>query len=200
MVLQHKNSADSQSNCIIAFGSNKSNDFGVSVEIINEALRALSRKGLFKVEISGFYQTPAFPVGAGPDFVNGVLRAQTELSPCELLSVLHEVEAEFGRTRNARWEARTLDLDLIDFDGLVLPDETVHEEWRVMSLADQMTRTPDQLILPHPRVQDRPFVLVPMRDVAPDWTHPVTGESLAQLLSGFSSNQLAEIRPIGPTP
>ena len=196
MPLQHKNIPNEQSESIIAFGSNKSNDFGASVLLINKALRALSRRGLFRVESSKFYQTPAFPAGAGPDFVNGVVRAQTDLGAAGLLTLLHEVEAEFGRTRDKRWEARVLDLDLIDYAGCIAPNLDVHQEWRDMPLAAQMERVPEQMILPHPRVQDRPFVLVPMRDVAPDWVHPVTGVSLADMLSGFSAKELAEIRPL----
>jgi 2-amino-4-hydroxy-6-hydroxymethyldihydropteridine diphosphokinase len=186
--------------CVIAFGSNKSGDFSVPVGLIMGALRALSRKGLFKVEISDFYQTPAFPAGAGPDFVNGAVKAETDLGPESVLAILHEVEAEFGRTRDKRWEARVLDLDLIDFDGVIAPDETVHAAWRDMPLKEQMTCTPEQMILPHPRVQDRPFVLVPLRDVAPDWVHPVTGVSVDAMLDGFSDAALAEIRPFDPQP
>lgn len=173
-----------------------SRDFGAAVELLNGASRALSRNGLSMVEMSGFYQTPAFPKESGPDFVNCVAKMVTELSAVDVLAVLHEVEAEFGRTRDKRWEARVLDLDLIDYDGLIVPDQTVHAEWRHMAIEDQMRRTPKQMILPHPRVQDRPFVLVPMRDVAPDWVHPVTGVTLADMLAQFSAAELAEIQPL----
>jgi 2-amino-4-hydroxy-6-hydroxymethyldihydropteridine diphosphokinase len=199
LVLQHKNLTNEQSECIISFGSNKSSDFGVSVQTINEALRALSRKGLFKVEISRFYRTPAFPAGSGPDFVNGVVHAETKMNAEELLAVLHDVEAEFGRTRDKRWEARVLDLDLIDFDGQIAPSAEAHEEWRNMPLDQQIDRTPDQMILPHPRVQNRAFVLVPMRDVAPNWVHPVTKVTLDQMLTQFSAAELAEIQPLNST-
>ncbi len=180
---------------IIAFGSNLSSDFGASAELIDGALDALSRNGLFKVEVSGFYQTPAFPKESGPDFINGVVRGETALSAVELLAVLHGIEAEFGRTRNKRWEARVLDLDLIDFGGQIAPDLDVHEHWRALPLTDQMKHAPEQLILPHPRVQDRPFVLVPLRDVAPNWVHPVTDVSVTEMLAQFSAAALAEIRP-----
>lgn len=156
--------------------------------------------GLFKVEISGFYQTAAFPAGSGPDFVNGVVKAETNMSAIEVLVVLHEVEADLGRTRDQRWEARILDLDLIDFAGTVVPNEEVHREWREMPLGEQMTRAPEQMILPHPRVQDRPFVLVPLRDVAPDWIHPVLGLCVAEMLAGFSRAELAEIQLLKQIP
>jgi 2-amino-4-hydroxy-6-hydroxymethyldihydropteridine diphosphokinase len=195
LVLQLENQRSEQYESIIAFGSNLSSDFGASAELIDGALGALSRNGLFKVVVSGFYQTPAFPAESGPDFINGVVRVETSLSAEELLAVLHGVEAEFGRTRNKRWEARVLDLDLIDFGGQIAPDLGVHEHWRRLPLIDQMKQAPEQLILPHPRVQDRPFVLVPLRDVAPNWVHPVTGVSVTDMLAQFSADALAEIRP-----
>ena len=98
MVLQLENQRSEQYESIIAFGSNLSSDFGASAELIDGALGALSRNGLFKVVVSGFYQTPAFPAESGPDFINGVVRVETSLSAEELLAVLHGVEAEFGRT------------------------------------------------------------------------------------------------------
>ncbi|MEJ6708960.1 MAG: 2-amino-4-hydroxy-6-hydroxymethyldihydropteridine diphosphokinase [Amylibacter sp.] len=195
MVLQLKNQRSEKSVSIISFGSNLSSDFGVSAELIDGALSALSRNGLFRVEVSGFYQTPAFPKESGPDFINGVVRGETALSAVEVLAVLHGIEAEFGRTRNKRWEARALDLDLIDFGGQVAPDLDVHTKWRDLPLEDQMKHAPEQLILPHPRVQDRPFVLVPLCDVAPNWVHPITGVSVTEMLARFSGDALDEIRP-----
>ncbi len=170
----------------------------MSVQVVEAAIGALSSGGLFEVEISGFYQTPAFPAGAGPDFVNGALRATTDLSASEVLALLHDVEDKGGRTRTERWEARALDLDLIDFDGQIAPSLEVFETWRDLPLAEQMERAPDQMILPHPRVQDRPFVLVPLRDVAPDWVHPVSGVSIDAMLERFDAEALKEIRLLKP--
>ena len=196
MELQQKQFTLEQSKCLIAFGSNGSEDIGVSTKVINEALQALSKKGLEKIKISPFYKTPAYPVGSGPDFVNGVIMAKTDFSAVEILALLHQVEAEFGRTRDRRWEARILDLDLIDFAGCVAPNEQVHRTWREMPLKKQISCTPDQLILPHPRVQDRLFVLVPLRDVEPDWVHPVTGILIKDILAGFSKAELMQICPL----
>lgn len=80
-----------------------------------------------------------------------------------------------------RWGARTLDLDLIAVGGKVLPDAQTHKYWRDMPLDQQKTKTPNTLILPHPRLAERAFVLVPMLEVAPDWCHPVTGASVRQM-------------------
>jgi 2-amino-4-hydroxy-6-hydroxymethyldihydropteridine diphosphokinase len=194
--MQHKKSKSQQSKCLIAFGSNESHCISTAKNTVTESLDALSRNRLFEINISGFYKTSAFPTGSGPDFVNGVVKAKTDLSAAELLAVLHELEADMGRERSRRWEARSLDLDLIDFAGCVVPNQEVHKEWRQMPLEKQMRCAPEQMILPHPRVQDRPFVLVPLHDVAPDWVHPVTGVSVSDMLAEFSEFELAKIRPL----
>lgn len=154
----------------------------------------MSSNGLFTVEISGFFRTPAFPVGAGPDFVNAAVCCETSLSAAAVLGVLHKVESILGRTRNKRWEARVIDLDLIDFDGMILPDTATFSQWSDLSLSQQLKRTPDQMILPHPRVQDRLFVLIPLKDVSPDWHHPVLGLSLDEMIGVFDDAALAEIQ------
>ena len=168
----------------------------MSVAIVEGAISALSRFDLFKVEVSRFYRTPAFPADSGPDFVNGVISIETTLSAQSVLDALHQIEAEAGRTRERRWEARVLDLDLIDYGGAIAPDAETHKHWRELPLEQQMTQAPDQMILPHPRVQDRPFVLVPLRDVAPDWRHPVLAVSVDDLLAGFTPEALGEIQPV----
>ena len=87
---------------------------------------------------------------------------------------MHQIEKQFGRTRNQRNEARVLDIDLVDYGGLVTDREN--------------------LILPHPRMHERAFVLLPLYEVLPDWVHPVTHRSIATLIAALSENQI--IRPI----
>ncbi len=118
---------------------------------------------------------------------------ETTLSAQGVLAHLHAIESRLGRTRAHRWEPRIIDLDLIDFDGEIAPDPAGYRKWRDLPLESQMNQAPESLILPHPRLQDRVFVLVPMRDVAPDWLHPVSGETLDQMLSRFNKAQLAEV-------
>lgn len=196
MILQQQNALKSGTQCIIAFGSNLSNQFGVSAEIVKAAIERMSSAGLVVQQTSRFFRSPAFPADSGPDFVNGVVLCKTQLLPKDVIAALHRIEAELGRTRNARWEARVLDLDLIDYAGVVLPGADIHSEWRELALEDQLKQVPDQLILPHPRVQDRPFVLIPMTDVVPNWVHPVTGHGLRDLLAAFTVADIAEIQPL----
>ncbi len=160
------------------------------------ALGLLSSESVKILNFGRSYQTPAFPPTSGPDFVNGAVLVSTTLSRTELLAHLHEIERKVGRTRNKRWEPRVVDLDLIDYAGQVAPDEVIFREWFDLPLDQQMQRAPEQLILPHPRLQDRPFVLVPMRDIVPNWVHPVTELSLNQMLARFSAEELTEIQPI----
>lgn len=125
------------------------------------SLRALP--GLEFVAQSRWYRTAAIPVSDQPDYCNGVLRFAGQADPLALLHELQALEAMFGRVRSVPNAARTLDLDLIDVNKAVL--------------------NLPLLQLPHPRAQDRAFVLRPVQDVAPDWVHPVTGQGVAALLA-----------------
>ena len=145
------------------------------LNIQQEALSLLKSKGLTVSKVSRFHATPCFPAGAGPDYVNAAAVLETALAPDHLLDILHEVEAHFGRTRQRRWGGRTLDLDLIAVADQVLPDLAGWTHWRNLPAELQMAQAPQTLILPHPRLQDRAFVLIPLMDIAPDWRHPVTG-------------------------
>ena len=145
---------------------------------------------------SRFFQSPAFPPGSGPDFVNAVAAVETDLSPSETVQVLHQIESEFGRTRRERWAPRVLDLDLLAQGDAVLPRKTVWQEWADLPLEEQKARTPPELILPHPRIQDRAFVLVPLMDIAPDWCHPVTGLSVREMVAGLDPADVAQLQPL----
>jgi len=115
-----------------------------------------------------------------------------------LLKHLHGIEARFGRRRGVRWGARTLDLDLLGSGGLIRPGPQDVRAWMDLSPAHQMERTPTELLLPHPRLQDRAFVLIPLAQIAPQWRHPVTGRSVATMLGALPASKRQEIRPIGP--
>jgi len=177
----------------LAFGSNQADHLKDSVAIIQSSYALLMANSVNITTFSPFFQTPAFPAGNGPDYVNSVVCAQTSLNQNDLLAVLHDIEATLGRERKQRWGARVIDIDLLDYQGCILPTLEIYKYWRNMTLELQKTSWPGDLILPHPRIQDRGFVLVPLKAVAPDWVHPVTHESIDVLIERIDPNELKEI-------
>jgi 2-amino-4-hydroxy-6-hydroxymethyldihydropteridine diphosphokinase len=143
--------------CAIALGSN----LGNPLETLNAAIETLAHHPQLRLILrSSWYLTAA--VGPPqPDYLNGCAILETLLSPHELLTLLLGIEDQFGRVRNERWGARTLDLDLLLYDDRQLNTE--------------------QLELPHPRMTQRAFVLVPLAEIAPDWLDPVSSRSIEQL-------------------
>lgn len=167
-------------------------------ETLHAAVLSLPEEGLQVQAVSRFFHTPCFPAGAGPDYVNAaaVLKTVEKIDAASILRSLHRVEARFGRERVVRWGMRTLDLDLLAVGDSVLPDAAVQAEWRGLAPEAQIGQTPDRIILPHPRLQDRAFVLVPLADVAPDWVHPLTGLSVRQMVTSLPCKDRDAVQPL----
>ncbi len=167
--------------CLIGLGSNQPWGHFNSSDILVSSIYALCRVNIPVLRISRFYKTPCFPTGAGSDYVNATVMVSSQLDAPSLMEVLHFVEEEKDRQRPERWGKRTLDLDLLAYGNKVLPNFQVYDDWRRMSQDLQMQIAPDRLIVPHPRLQDRAFVLGPLMDIAPDWRHPVLDKSVEQM-------------------
>lgn len=197
MISQDTFTSPDISTVAVALGANWSKKPENNIKYLTRAVTHLSSKGFKILAKSSLYKTPAFPAGNGPDFVNAVILAQIHTPTCDALASLHYVETTMGRTRPKRWAQRVIDLDLVYADQKVIPNESVYNSWRHMPLDRQMTEAPDQLILPHPRLQDRGFVLVPLAEIAPNWRHPVLGETAAQMLKNLPDEDVAQVIPIG---
>jgi 2-amino-4-hydroxy-6-hydroxymethyldihydropteridine diphosphokinase len=161
---------------LIALGANLPSHAGPPAATLRAALSQLAQSGAVPLALSPFYETPAWPDPRDPKFVNAVARIETELAPEKLMELLQAVEAAFGRERAVLNAPRTLDLDILDYDGRV-------EE--------------GPPILPHPRIAGRAFVLIPLADVAPDWRDPVSGKAVADLLAALPAEARDAIRLAG---
>jgi 2-amino-4-hydroxy-6-hydroxymethyldihydropteridine diphosphokinase len=177
---------------IIAFGSNLPGRFGTPRETLSRALAEMSASGLKIASTSRLYRTLAYANIKQPDFLNAVATVSTSLSAEALLGVLKRIEAQAGRraSKNAdptalRWAPRTLDLDLIDYDGAVC-------NWKMRFRTDS-----GRVILPHPRAHERAFVLRPICDIAPLWRHPVFGLTARQLLQRPGVSETGKILSAG---
>jgi len=159
---------------LIAIGANlPAPDGAPPLGTCRAAARALEALAGLRVEaVSRWYETRPVPRSDQPNYINGIVRlAHTggvRISPESLLASLQAIEARFGRARGVPNAARTLDLDLIDMDGMV--------------------RDAPDPILPHPRARSRAFVLLPLLDVAPDWLHPVSKCTAGDLLAGLDQS------------
>jgi 2-amino-4-hydroxy-6-hydroxymethyldihydropteridine diphosphokinase len=183
---------------LVAFGANLPFGGDLPEATILRASKALAEEGLSVRALSTLYATPCFPAGAGPDYVNAaaVLQVDAGLDATSILERLHRVEGYFGRIREQRWGMRTLDIDLLALGDLVVPDAETQDRWRSLPPEAQVRAAPDRLILPHPRLQDRAFVLVPLADVAPDWVHPRLGRTVRQMLAALPAADRDAVKPM----
>jgi len=155
----------------MGLGANVAGAWGAPVETIICALKKLEEESQDEFFASSLYRTP--PVGPAnqPDFVNAVCVLSTTLSPTGLLALVKSIERAAGRGRGRRWGPRPLDIDILDYKGRV-------HHWPGVNFSGPRRR----LVLPHPEVHKRAFMLKPLAEVAPNWRHPVLGTSVQQLL------------------
>ena len=163
---------------LIGLGANLPSIYGTPPETLAVAMKELEEKGLRIEKTSRIWLTAPVPVSDQPWYHNAVVSISTPLPAPAVLKILQSVENDFGRVRDIRNEPRVLDLDLLTYN-------------------DQSFETED-LILPHPRLHQRAFVLLPIQDIDPNWTHPILVQSLTSMLAEIPEEQMA--KPYEATP
>ena len=181
------------SSAFIALGSNLNLDGFSPLNLLNEAIIEFDKTNLQLQAISRFFKNPAFPIGSGPDFVNAAIKVRTHEKAQNVMDQLHAIEKKFGRSRGKRWGERTLDLDLIAFGQSIKPNKSAYLYWHDLNQENQIHEVPSDLILPHPRLHERAFVLIPMLDIAPNWIHPVLLKNISQLCDNLSNEEISEL-------
>ena len=160
---------------LIALGANLPSNVGPPRTTLEHALRSLAQEGGEIVARSHFYRSSPVPKSDQPDYLNAVVAIKCELDPPALLGKLGAIETHFGRRRGAPNAARSLDLDLIAYDDVI------------RDVAP---------ILPHPRMHERAFVLLPLAEIAPDWVHLRLRLSVAALIRALPQAARAGCRPV----
>tara|TARA_B100000686_G_C16679489_1_gene911117 strand:- start:170 stop:763 length:594 start_codon:yes stop_codon:yes gene_type:complete len=160
----------------IAIGSNLSyRNFRNPIDVCRAAILTLEKEGCCLLAQSRWYRSAPVPASPQPFFINGVVAIKTQRDPGSLMHHLHQIEFEFGRIRLQGNAARTLDLDLLSYHDLIKDG-------------------PETPLLPHPRMVNRSFVLLPLFEIAPNWLHPISGKCITDLLADLPLGQ--DCRPI----
>jgi 2-amino-4-hydroxy-6-hydroxymethyldihydropteridine diphosphokinase len=144
----------------LGLGSN----LGERQKYLNDAAKALAGVSATKVIwTSGIYETAPYGKADQANFLNAAVEIETELNPSQLFDEVKRIEKSLGRTSTERWGPREIDIDILVYDGLVFEDERIK--------------------VPHPELENRRFVLVPLREIAPDLVHPINGMKISELAS-----------------
>jgi 2-amino-4-hydroxy-6-hydroxymethyldihydropteridine diphosphokinase len=144
---------------ILLIGGN----LGNRTALLQQAVQLIEQQAGKVVKLSGLYETAPWGNVQQPDYLNQALQISTPLDPLPLLHTLLNIEREIGRIRQQKWGARVIDIDIIFYNDAVI------------SLPE--------LKIPHPRMQNRQFVLVPLNEILPDWVHPVFQQTVHALLA-----------------
>ena len=154
-------------------GSNLSSKEGGRKNNIIKAITYLKKLKLSLIKISSFYETPSYPNKSNPKFINLCVKLESNLKASELLNEIKKIEKNLGRTRIKKNEPRTCDIDIIDFNGEIIKNE--------------------DLETPHPRLHLRNFVIYPLKEIEPNWLHPIFDKKIDSFFQELDKNSHNEI-------
>ena len=181
-------------NYVVVLGSNLSSEFGNSAETLKKCVDEIrSNPDIESLSESNWYISSSFLNKREPRYVNVGIRFITKLNPKSLLHFTSGLENKYGRERQERWGPRTCDIDILLCDQLIAPSKLYFNKWLNLNLSDQIKLVPDELILPHPRLQERTFFLKPLIDLQPDWIHPFLKVTAKEMLDSLPPHELESI-------
>ena len=184
-------------NYVVVLGSNLSSEFGNSAETLKKCAGEMrSSPAIESLLESNWYISSSFLDKREPRYVNVGIQFSTNLEPIELLNFTSGLENKYGRKRQRRWGPRTCDIDILLCDQLILPNKLNFKKWLNLNLSDQIRLVPNELILPHPRLQERAFFLKPLNDLQPDWIHPFLKMNAKEMLDSIPLNELESIHEL----
>ena len=184
-------------NYVVVLGSNLSSQFGDSAETLNKCVDEIrSNPDIETLIESNWYISSSFLNKREPRYVNVGIRFSTKLKPIKLLHFTSGLENKYGRKRQERWGPRTCDIDILLCDQLILPSKLYFKKWLNLNISDQIRLVPDELILPHPRLQERTFFLKPLNDLNPDWIHPFLKLKAKEMLDSLPPHELESIQEL----
>jgi len=160
----------------LGIGSNLKSKFGNRFSNIKRTLELISYEKIKIKKISNFYETPSYPNKKNPKFINIVIQIDFQHDPGDLLEKILIIEKKMKRKRSAKNEPRICDIDIIDFNGKILNKENI--------------------ILPHPKLHERNFVLFPLKEICSMWIHPIMNKKVDVLIKNLSLKTRNEITRI----
>lgn len=162
-----------ETEAFLGLGANLDSKFGTPPETLEKTIDAIKERGIKVLAVSPLYKTAPVPLNDDPWYHNQVICIKTKLSAHDLLRELNQIEAEFGRVRTEKNAPRVLDLDILTFGEYLLHD--------------------NDLSVPHPRMTERAFVLYPLKDLEPDWRHPMTGKHIDEFITDLPEQAIEKI-------
>ena len=160
----------------LSLGSNLESKYGSRLENIKKALFFLNIEKVEILKLSSFYESPSYPNKAYPKFINNIAEVKTNFLPIELLKKINKIEKKMGRIRSIKNEPRICDIDIIDFNYSIVKSKYLN--------------------LPHKSIENRNFVLLPLKEICPKWIHPVSGRKIDKLINNLDIDKRNEITKI----